>query len=578
MDNKSIAAFLEEIGVLIEFTGGNPFKSRAHYNAARTASGMTEPIKNLLEKGELGSIRGFGKGMVDKVSELLMTGTIQELENLRSSVPGGLFETLKIPGMGPKRVRAVYEKLGVSTIGELEYACIENRLAILDGFGLKSQENVLAGIEQLRRYRGLHLYPAAAKQAERLLEVISEFPHVDRAATAGSIRRRKETIKDIDILASVEEKYRPDVTKLFSNLPEIEKIIVSGTTKTSVIITGGMNVDLRLVNDNEFPFALQYFTGSKEHNTALRRRAKSKNMKLNEYGLYADNSKTAFPCSDEIMLYNVLGLSYIVPELRENNGELDAAESDNLPSLVTNQDIKGILHVHTTYSDGRNTLEEMVHACIENGYSYIGISDHSRSAFYANGLSIERIREQHTEIDSLQHKYPGFRIFKGIESDILTDGSLDYPEEILQSFDFVIASIHSRLNMDESEATGRLEKALKNPYTTILGHPTGRLLLSRESYPLDWDSILETARVNNVILELNANPFRLDIDWQICREAKKRGIKVAVNPDAHSIEGIADIDYGIGTARKGWLENHDIISTLTADKLEKLFIERKKTG
>lgn len=576
MDNKSVAKILEEIGVMIELTGGNPFRAQAHYNGARIIETLSEPVESLVKSEQLTGIKGIGKGLADKITELVTTGAVQEYEELKDSIPGGLFDMLRISGMGPKKVRAVYEKLGITTVGELEYACNENRLVVLEGFGKKSQENILAGILFLKTSQERHLYHDALLAAQKILDEVEKFPHVIRASIAGSIRRYKETVKDIDIIASASDEQRAEIMEHFTTLPDVAQIISKGNTKSSVRLSrlAGLNTDLRLVSDKEFPFALHHFTGSKEHNTGMRSLAKKHNLKMNEYGLFSNGE--SIQCADEAEIFNALGLAYIEPEMRENLGEIESAAENNLPRLITQSDIKGILHVHSSYSDGSASIEDMIKACIELGYKYIGVCDHSKTAFYANGLTEDRVRQQHEEIDRLQARYPDFTIFKGIEADILTDGSLDYTDEILGAFDFVVSSVHSKMKMTEEEATGRLERAVKNPYTTILGHPTGRLLLARNAYPVDMHRIIELAKEHSVIIELNASPHRFDLDWRYCKHAKEKGVKIAINPDAHSVEGISDVIYGVGISRKGWLEKKDVINSLTAEELKEYFLNRKK--
>lgn len=574
MDNKSVAKILEEIGVMIELTGGNPFRAQAHYNGARIIETLSEPVESLVKSEQLTSIKGIGKGLADKITELVTTGAVQEYEELKASIPDGLFDMLRISGMGPKKVRAVYEKLGITTVGELEYACNENRLTVLEGFGKKSQENILAGINFLKTSQERHLYHDALLAAQKILSEVEKFPRIIRVSIAGSIRRYKETIKDIDIIASARDEHRAEIMEHFTELPDVEQITGKGNTKSSVRLSSGFNTDLRLVSDKEFPFALHHFTGSKEHNTGMRSRAKKHNLKMNEYGLFSNGE--SMQCADEAEIFRTLGLAYIEPELRENFGEIETAAENKLPQLITQTDIKGILHVHSSYSDGSASIEDMVKACIEFGYEYLGICDHSKTAFYANGLTEDRVRQQLEEINRLKAQYPNFTIFKGIEADILTDGSLDYQDEILGTFDFVAASVHSKLKMTEEEATERLERAVKNPYTTILGHPTGRLLLARDGYPVNMHYIIELAKEYSVIIELNASPHRFDLDWRYCKHAKEKGAKIAINPDAHSIEGISDVIYGVGIARKGWLEKEDVINSLTAEELKNYFQNRKK--
>jgi len=575
MDNKSVAKILSELAVMIELTGGNPFSARAHTNGARIVESLSEPVKSIVETGKLSEIKGIGKGLAEKITQLINTGTIDEYVHLKEKLPEGLFDILKLPGMGPKKVRAVYEKLEITSLGELEYACNENRLSDLDGFGEKSQKNILSGIQFLKVSRERHLFHEAKHAAQNLVEMILKFPHVQRVEIAGSIRRHKETIKDIDLIAVVNNEHRKSTMEQFTSLAEVELVTGKGETKSSVRLASGFQADLRLVSENEFPFMLHHFTGSKEHNTAMRSRAKSYDLKMNEYGLYKNGDFLS--CMDEKEIFKALDLEYIDPELRENLGEIEAASKDNLPQLVTPGDIKGILHVHTSYSDGTRSIEEMVAACIDFGYEYLGICDHSKSAFYANGLSEERIKKQHEEIDRLNDKYPDFKIFKGIESDILIDGSLDYPDNILEKFDLVVASVHSKLKMTEDEATKRLEKVMNNPYTTILGHPTGRLLLAREGFPVNMHYIIDLAKKNGIVIEINANPHRFDLDWRHGKYAKEKGVMIAVNPDAHNIEGIKDVDYGIGIARKGWLEKQDILNALGAAEIQ-LFFQNKKSS
>ena len=569
MNNKTAAKILEELGIMIELSGGNPFSARAHYNSARIIESLPKPIESLVNSNGIGEIKGIGKGLSDKIKELVTTGHIEDYTQLKSDLPDGLFDILRIPGLGPKKVRVLYKTLGITDLGELENACTENRIATLERFGRKTQENIISGIGFLRIAQEQHLYHHAQTHADQLITELKKLPAIIRIEIAGSLRRHKETIKDIDIIASTHNEGRDAVMEYFTKLPNVSEIIGRGQTKSSVRLESGISADLRLVTDVEYPFALHHFTGSKEHNTTMRARAKTYGLKMNEYGLFKND--TSLKCISEEDIFSALELSYIEPEMRENLGEINAAAENKLPGLVTPQNIKGILHVHTTYSDGVNSIEEMVIACMERGYSYLGICDHSVSAFYANGLSEDRVKKQHDEIDRLNENYNDFVILKGIESDILIDGSLDYSDSVLESFDFVVASVHSKLKMTEDEAAQRLENAVKNPFATILGHPTGRLLLSREGYPLSLYAIIETAQKYNTIIEINASPHRLDLDWRYGKYAKEKIVKIAVNPDAHSTQGLDDIVYGIGIARKGWLEADDIVNTMTADEISRYF-------
>ncbi len=566
VDKRDVIRVLEELAVLRELKGENPFKVRAFQNAARALQGVSEDLNTLVERKELTKIKGIGQSIAEVIEEVVRTGKSQELEALKAKIPGGLLEMLKIPGMGPKKVKAVWEKLGITTIGELEYACQENRLVDLEGFGSRTQEKILKGIELLRKYSERHLISEAREIAETIFQRIKERPEIIRLEIAGSLRRWKETIKDIDILASARDEHRQVLMDFFASLPEVESIIAKGTTKTSVVLVNGINVDLRIVSNQQFPYALHYFTGSKEHNIAMREYARKHGLKMNEYGLFRNETEN-IPCQNEAEIFQKLGMQYIPPELRENMGEIEAALEGKIPQLVEWDDIQGMIHVHSHHSDGANSIAEMAQATRELGYHYLVISDHSRSAQYANGLTEERIVAQHREIDELNRQFTNFRILKSIECDILPDGYMDFPDEVLATFDLVIASIHSRFKMTEEEATARILKAMENPYVTIIGHPTGRLLLGREGYPLNLRKILEHAARLGVAIELNANPHRLDLDWRWLREAKRLGVKIAIGPDAHQVEGLKDMRYGVGIARKGWLEKSDVLNCLSVEEL-----------
>lgn len=570
-DTEEVIAVLEEMATILELKGENPFKVRAYANAARTLSAQAEPVEELVASGKLGRLKGFGEAITEKVTTLVETGKLPAYEELRSSVPDGLFEMLKIPQMGPKKVKAIHDELGISSLGELEYACHENRLAVLPGFGAKSQERVLKGIEDLKRYATQFLYPDAAEAARQLTQGLKGLKAVEAAQVAGSLRRRREVVKDIDIVASSQKA--DAVAEAFSRLPQVAEVTLSGPTKTSVRLEGGIACDLRVVEPSSWAAALVHFTGSKEHNTQLRGRAKKEGLTLNEYGLFKGKRPKSLKTEEE--LYKALGLFFIPPELREGLGEVEAAEAGELPELIEEGDLAGILHVHTDWSDGLNTLEEMARATREAGYGYLGICDHSQSAAYANGLSPKRAREQQRAIDKLNEKLKGFRLFKGIEVDILADGSLDYDDKLLASFDFVVASIHSRFGLSQEEQTRRLLKAASHPSVTIIGHPTGRLLLAREGYAVDIEAFLEGAAKHGVAVELNSHPQRLDLDWRYLRRAKELGVAVAINPDAHHPGGLSDVSYGVGIARKGWLSAQDVLNTRGAEELAEFFSSKK---
>jgi len=577
MDAKEVAAVFGEIATILEIKGENPFKARAYENAARTVEGLGADLEAVVREEKLRDYKGIGEALAKKITELVTTGKLGYYDELRASVPDGLLEMTGIPGMGPKKIRAVQEKLGVSTVGELEYACKENRLAVLDGFGAKSQQKVLEGIELLKRHHEKHLCSTAMDEAARLVAALESLGPklITRLSIAGSLRRRKEVIKDIDIVAGSSKPAK--VMDFFTALDGVEDIIAKGKTKSSVRLASGISSDLRLVPDAQFPYALLYLTGSKEHNIALRTRAKTKIFKINEYGLFRGTRKIA--CKDEAAIYKKLGLAYIPPELREEMGEIEAAERGKLPTLVEEGDIRGILHVHSNFSDGINTIEQMAAAAKKLGAEYLGIADHSRSAQYANGLSPERVKAQQKAIDALNKKLKGIRILKGIEADILPDGKLDYPDKLLATFDFVIAAVHTRFGMSEAEMTKRLLAAMRNPHVTMLAHPTGRLLLSREAYAVDMPQIIAEAAKLSVILEINANPHRLDLDWRLCKAAKEKGAIFAINPDSHRVEDLTDVRYGVGIARKGWLEADDVLNTRPlAEAMDLLGARRRKRG
>ena len=449
---------------------------------------------------------------------------------------------LRVPGLGPKKVKELIDQLGLRSLGELEYAGHENRLVTLPGFGKKSQENILRGIEHLKKFQGRFLFGEAYPQARALLEKIPKHPQTLRADIAGSLRRRKEIVKDIDLVA---ESRKPEaLMDLFTSLPLVEQITAKGPTKAAVLLKTGIQADLRVVGPGFFPFALHHFTGSKEHHIALRSLANDLGFKINEYGLYKKEKPIA--CRDEAELYGHLGLAYIPPELREDWGEIEAAQGKRLPRLVEEKDLRGAFHFHTELSDGTPALSQWIQAAQTKGYRYLGISDHSQSAAYAGGLKSEQLKRQEEEIRRLNERQKAVHLFWGIESDIQPDGSLDYPDKELARFDFIIASVHSRFNMTETEMTRRIIRAIENPFTTMVGHPTGRLLLARDPYPLDMDAVLQAAARRGVLIELNANPHRLDLDWRLMKKAKELGLKVVINPDAHHLEGLEDCPSGSG--------------------------------
>ena len=571
IDKETVAQALEEIGTLLELKNENPFKIRAYHNAARVLEGQPEDLKTLIQTGKLEGLKGIGSGISASIHELFEKGKLKYYEELKKSFPKGILDLLQIQGLGPKRVKILIDKLKIKSVAELETACRENRLLDLEGFGAKTQENILRGIGQLKKSAGHFLIATAKREADQFVNYLKRQKGVERIEVAGSIRRHKEVVKDIDILVTARDPAK--VHEAFGKYPQVENVIAHGDTKSSVTLKSGINCDLRTVTEKEFPFALYYFTGSKEHNVAVRTIAKKAGYKINEYGLF--KGSRLVPCRDEEEIFKKFGFDYVPPELREGEGELESAKKGELPELVKSEDIRGIFHVHSTYSDGVAGLEEMIAGAQDLGYEYVGVSDHSQSAKYARGLEPERLKKQRKELDGLSKKYRKIRIFWGIESDILPDGRLDYPDSILAEFDFVIGSIHSNFNFSEREQTNRILRAMDSNYLTFVGHPTGRLLLAREGYAVDIPKIIDAAKEKKVTIELNANPHRLDLDWHYGPYAKKKGVQVSINPDAHSVDGLRDVVYGVGIARKGWLEKKDVVNTLPVSEMEK-FLKRRR--
>lgn len=576
IDKAEVAAILDEVGNLLELDGGSPFEVRAYQNAARALNNTDGDIGELVATGAINRVPGIGKTLAARITELVTTGRLQLFEELLQRVPPGLRQMLRIPGLGPKRVRQIREALGITTLEDLKAAAEAGKIATLSGFGAKSQENILKGIEFLSRHQDAYLFPTAQEQAEAVASVLRALPQIVRLEVAGSIRRRKEVIGDIDIVGSVARyEDRQPVMETLLGLPLVASVTGSGETKSSVVLRSGIALDLRLVLDEEFPTLLHHFTGSKDHNHALRSRAHAQGIKISEYGIF--HGDELIPVRDEREFYAALGMAYIVPELREDRGEIQAALEGELPVLVTGEDLRGILHVHSTWSDGHATIREMAEACMALGMEYLGMCDHSKNAAYAGGLNAAAVRRQQEEIDALNAEYAGrLRILKGTECDILRDGSLDFDDETLKTFDFVVASIHSHFQLPPEEQTRRLIRAMENPYCSIIGHPTGRVLLRREGYQPDMEKVILRAGELGTCIELNADPSRQDLDWRWQRFATEHGVRIPIDPDAHSPAGLANIYFGIGVARKGWLTKDDVLNTLPLDGLLAFFAEQRR--
>jgi len=582
MDKNQVATVLDEVGTLLELKeGSNPFEVRAYQNAARSVSALDGDIEQLVHEGKLKGVPGLGSTIIKRIEELVDAGHMALYDELVADTPPIKLEMMRIQGVGPKKINVIYNTLHVNSIAELEQACKDDRVARLPGFGKKTQDKILQGIAFLSEHADRFLYPVAEAEAAHMSAVLGVLPEIVRLQVAGSLRRRRETIGDIDMVASVDDaasdEVRRKIMDIFTSQPSVRAITGKGETKSSVVLNSGINMDLRVVNDSQFPYTLHHFTGSKEHHIPLRRRALSMNMTINDYGLFRGKEPhlELIPCKDEADMYAALGMDYIEPELREDMGEIEAAVNHTLPALVQEGDLRGVLHVHSTWSDGQNTIREMAEACIARGFAYLGITDHSKAAAYAGGLSEEDLRRQHAEIDALNREFAGqLYILKGTECDILKDGSLDYTDEVLASLDFVVASIHSQFNLSTEEQTKRMLRAIANPYVDIIGHPTGRILLSREGYTLDMDAVIDAAAEHGVCIEINAHPSRLDLDWRFLRRARDKGIKIPIDPDAHVLAGLDDMRYGIGVARKGWLGRENVLNTMQTEELLAFFKRR----
>jgi DNA polymerase (family X) len=570
MNKEQVAAILSEIGTLLELQGESSFRSNAYHNGARVIEQLETDLDEIVSQGKLGDIRGIGDTLKEKITTLVTTGKLPYYDDLKKKIPDGLLDMLRIQGLGPKKVKALHDQLGIDSLDKLKLACEQDTVAHLRGFGAKTQQKILEGIEFLKLMGSRVRIDQALPLALSLIEGMQNAPGVHRIELCGSLRRRKETIKDIDILISSDDP--GPLMERFVKLPGVAQITGQGETKSSVVVSGlafghnvHMNADLRVVSDKHFPFALLYFTGSKEHNVVLRQRAITLGLKLNEYELAG--SDKSIPCKIEADVYRALGMAYVPPEMREDTGEVDAALQHKLPALVELKQIQGVFHNHTVASDGANTLEEMAEAARALGLKYLGIGDHSQSLTIANGLNPERVLQQEEAIDALNKKLKGFHVFKGTECDILEDGSLDFDDELLDTFDYVVASVHSYFKQTREEMTARIIRAIRHPAVTMLGHATGRLLLRRDGYQVDLEAVLKAAAETGTMIEINAHPQRLDLDWVHCKRARALGVKLVINPDAHSTADLALYRYGVDVARRGWLTPDDVYNTLSLEEI-----------
>ncbi len=556
MDNRQVARLLEEIATLLELKGENPFKTRAYQNAARAVDALDESVAELVAGGRLIESAGIGTGIAEKITELVQSGQLAYAEGLRREVPAGLLEMVRIPGLGPKRARAIYDALAVASLEDLERACREDRLKSLKGFGAKTQTNILAGIALRMRARERRLLSEAEREAEAVVAAVRENAAIQRLSVAGSVRRRRETIKDIDIVVSSMDP--APVMAAFTEFNGVETILARGSTKSSVRLASGIQVDLRVVSEAEFPFALLYFTGSKAHNIGLRGRALRMGLKLNEYGLFAGD--TLIPCHTEDDVYQRLGLAPIPPELREDTGELAAAERGELPRLVDRNDLRGLLHVHSTWSGGADSIADLARAARDRGYHYLGFADRPRDD-QRELLAGEEFRRRQAEIRTAAAEIGDLRLLHGLEVDILPDGELDCPESILEQLDFVIAAVHSDYDQGAPAMTARLRRAVENRFTTILGHPTARLLFARDPCALDLGEVLAACAEQGVAVEVNGDPRRLDLDWMGCRRARDAGCMVAIDVGAQAAAELEHVSFALGTARRGWIEAEQVMNT-----------------
>jgi DNA polymerase (family X) len=576
MTKEEIANVLERIATLLELKNENPFKIRAYTNAARAIETFGGNVSDFQDEEAVAKIPGIGKSIALKIKELAASGSLKYLEELSAQFPAGVLELFALPGLGAKKIKALYDRLGISSIEQLQKACEDGRVAELPGFGQTTQQKLCEAIAKRAAHAGSFQFGQVAAEAETLRSDLAAHSDALQVDIAGSYRRRKEILHDLDLLVATKEPEA--IMKFFVSHPLVESVIAQGPTKSSVRLGSGVQCDLRVVSTAEYPFALAYFTGNKEHNIELRSRALQRGWTLNEYRLAPipldSKAKKKLPVKripevrDEADLYRAVDLDFIPPELRENWGEFEAAEKHSLPKLIEKENLRGTFHCHTTASDGHNSIEEMAEAAQALGLEYLGIADHSRSSIQAHGIDETALREQIATIRKLNKKLNGFRVFAGVECDILRDGSLDFPDEILSELDYVIVSVHSVFNLSEAEMTARVIRAIENPFVTMLAHPTGRLLLKREPYQINIPAILDAAARTGTWIELNAAPKRLDLDWRWWPLAKQKGVRCMINPDAHRIDRLQDLWFGIGIARKGWLTKDDVMNCLPLGKIE----------
>src|SRR4051794_15303174 len=566
MDNPEIARIFEEVADVLEIQSANPFRIRAYRNAVRTVESLTTPLRKWVEENRpLTDLPGIGKEMANHVREMVETGTLGFRDELLAEVPRSLIELMRLPGLGPKKAKRIWDELQVSSVDEVEAAAREGRIATLPGFGPKSQEKILAGIAEYRQHGSRFLLPEAERAVEPLLAYLREAPEVERLEVAGSYRRRKETVGDIDLLASA--SLPVPVMERFRGYAQVDKVLMAGDTRSTVVLGCGLQVGLRVVPADCYGAALVYFTGSKEHNVKLRRRAVERGMRISEYGVFKVDHENPEQEGDwlagreEADVYAAVGLAWVPPELREDHGEIELAAAGRLPHLIRVEDLRGDLHMHSTWSDGRNSIEEMVEACVARGYEYMVISDHSKSLAMTGGLDAYRLREQWKEIDEVRARHPEIRILRSMEVDILGDGSLDLEDEMLAGLDLVLVSLHSRLDLPLGAQTERVLKALEHPEVNVFCHPTARLINRRKPAELDLEVILRRAAELGVALELNCSPNRLDLKDTHLRLARELGCKIVIDTDSHRTRELDLMRYGVEQARRAGLGPGDVLNT-----------------
>lgn len=572
---EKIVTILNQIALILEIKGENAFKIRAYKNGSEIIENYGDDIIQITKDGKLGELKGIGKALASKIEEIVETGKLTYLDELKLEFPDTFFDLFEISNLGPKKIKKLYDNLRIDSIDKLEASCKNNEISKVSGFGKKSVEAILESISFRKSNSKFFRTGDIAPIAESILEFLRQLPQTSQAEIAGSYRRGKEIVHDIDFIVAT--KLPVEIINEFTEMPEVAQVISKGKTKSSVRLNNGLQCDLRAVKNSEFPFALNYFTGSKAHNVKMRSLAIKNGYSLNEYALNSKTKTNEDVINDESDLYKALGLSFIHPALREDQGEVEAAKDASLPNLIQIENLKGTFHNHTTASDGKNSLSEMAEAATDLGLQYLGISDHSKSSVQANGLSDEELLQQVKEIKDFNDRNNNeLTIFSGVECDILKDGSLDYNESVLSQLDYCIASVHSSFSLTENEMTQRVIKAIESPHVTMIGHLTGRLLLLRKPYDINVSKIIDACAKNNTIIEINANPRRLDMDWRWWKKAKDKGVKCSINPDAHKIEHFQYLHFGVKIAQKGWLESSDVVNCLPIDEIKKL-LKQKST-